>query len=68
VLLLAGSVALMLSAPFQNNLTTQEARGAEESRYTSFARASMRQATICRSAPASALSPKSTRATRIRKR
>jgi O-antigen ligase len=38
VLLLAGSVALMLSAPFQNNLTTEEARGAEESRYTSFAR------------------------------
>ena len=35
-LLLAGSVALMLSAPFQNNLTTAQARTSEDSRYTSF--------------------------------
>jgi O-antigen ligase len=35
-LLLAGSAALMLSAPFQNNLTSEEARSSEDSRYTSF--------------------------------
>jgi len=35
-LLLMGSVALAFSAPFHNNLTTQEARTAEDSRYTSF--------------------------------
>jgi O-antigen ligase len=37
-LLLAGSVALMLSAPFQNNLTTDQARTSEDSRYTSFSK------------------------------
>jgi O-antigen ligase len=35
-LLLAGSVALLLSAPFGNNLTTDQARTDEDSRYTSF--------------------------------
>jgi O-antigen ligase len=37
-LLLAGSVALMLSAPFGNNLTSEQARSSQESRYTSFGR------------------------------
>jgi O-antigen ligase len=35
-LLLAGTVALMLSTPFQNNLTSEQARTSEDSRYTSF--------------------------------
>jgi O-antigen ligase len=35
-ILLAGSVALVLSSPFENNLTTEQARGSSESRYTSF--------------------------------
>lgn len=37
-LLLAGSVAVAFSAPFANNLTGQEARASQESRYTSFTR------------------------------
>jgi O-antigen ligase len=36
--LLAGSIALMLSAPFGNNLTSEQARSSQESRYTSFGR------------------------------
>jgi O-antigen ligase len=35
--LLVGSVALVLSTPFDNNLTTEEARTESSSRYTSFA-------------------------------
>ncbi|HZG09341.1 MAG TPA: O-antigen ligase family protein [Allosphingosinicella sp.] len=35
-LLLAGSAALMLSAPFQNNLTSEQARTSQDSRYSSF--------------------------------
>jgi O-antigen ligase len=35
-LLLVGSVALAFSAPFGNNLTGEEARASDESRYTSF--------------------------------
>ena len=34
--LLAGSVALILANPPQNNLTTQDARSSQQSRYTSF--------------------------------
>ena len=37
-LLLVGSVALVLSAPLGNNLIGSEARGSEESRFTSFTR------------------------------
>ncbi|MDT9599699.1 O-antigen ligase family protein [Sphingosinicella rhizophila] len=33
-----GSILLAFSAPFQNNLTTKEARTSQESRYTSFSR------------------------------
>lgn len=35
-LLLVGSVATVFTSPFANNLTTQGARGNEDSRYTSF--------------------------------
>ena len=34
--LLVGSVALVLSSPFGNNLTTEQAQGSTDSRYTSF--------------------------------
>ncbi len=37
-ILVLGSVAVVFSAPLGNNLTSQEARSAEESRYTSFTR------------------------------
>ena len=37
-LLLTASFAAVLSTPFNNNLTTEQARTSEESRYTSFAR------------------------------
>jgi len=37
-LLLAGSVAAAFSAPFNNNLTGEQARTAEDSRYNSFSR------------------------------
>ena len=36
--LVAGSVALMLSTPFQNNLTSEQARSSEDSRYSSFSK------------------------------
>ena len=35
-LLMVGSVALVLSSPFENNLTSDQARGSSTSRYTSF--------------------------------
>lgn len=38
LVLVLGSIALAFSAPFQNNLTGEEARGTQSSRYTSFTR------------------------------